>query len=462
MTAVPLMSGVTANRQAELRQSIPVNLEPLIIDSKISKGQLRAASGATPFATGPGADRGGINWNGTCFRAMGSKLVAVSSDGVIATLGDIGDDSRPVTMDYSFDRLAIRSGTNLYYWDSTSLTQVTDEDLGPVYDMLWVDGYFMTTDGTSILVTELADPFEIKPLKYGSAEEDPDMITGLVKFREEVYAVGRDSIQTFQNIGGNGFPFASVKGASIPFGCVSASAKCLFSETFAFVGGARNEALRVYMAGQGTATPISTRLIEDALAAELNPAGIILENRTSRAEKRLYVHLAERTFVFLMDASQKAGEPLWYEAESNGRYRIRNAVMAYGMTIVGDANSAALGLLDDDVSTHFGEPVEWRFDVGMLSTEAKRAILHSVELVGLPGRGSDSHGSTIFMSYTQDGERFSIERGLSMGAPGERRKRMQWRPRTMMYRYLGLRFRGMNAGMPGFASCEIDATQMAS
>jgi hypothetical protein len=40
--------------------------------------------------------------------------------------------------------------------------------------MLWIDSFFMTTDGTYVIVTELSDPMQVKPLKYGSAEEDPD------------------------------------------------------------------------------------------------------------------------------------------------------------------------------------------------------------------------------------------------------------------------------------------------
>jgi hypothetical protein len=138
--------------------------------------------------------------------------------------------------------------------------------------MLWIDGYTMTTDGTSIVVTELNDPTSVLPLKYGSAEEDPDMVTGLIKARNEAYALGGNTIQVFQNVGGNGFPFAPVKGASIPVGCVGPQAKCLFGDSFAFVGSARNEAIGVYLAGSGSATRISSRAIDDELAKVADPA----------------------------------------------------------------------------------------------------------------------------------------------------------------------------------------------
>jgi hypothetical protein len=78
-----------------------------------------------------------------------------------------------------------------YYTPADGLTQVTDEDLGLVIDGLWIDGYFMTTDGTYVVVTELSDPTQVQPLKYGSAEEDPDPVTGLLKYRDEAYVLGR-------------------------------------------------------------------------------------------------------------------------------------------------------------------------------------------------------------------------------------------------------------------------------
>jgi hypothetical protein len=44
----------------------------------------------------------------------------------VAQFGDVGG-SGPVTLDYSFDRLIIRSGTSLYYWNATiGLVLVTD------------------------------------------------------------------------------------------------------------------------------------------------------------------------------------------------------------------------------------------------------------------------------------------------------------------------------------------------
>jgi hypothetical protein len=120
---------------------------------------------------------------------MGTSLVEVSVAGAATILGDVGGSGQ-CTFDIGFGYISIRSGDQLYYWDGTTLTHVTDTDLGPVIDSMWIDGYNMTTDGENIIVTELNDKTSVLPLKYGSAEEDPDMVTGLIKARDEAYALG--------------------------------------------------------------------------------------------------------------------------------------------------------------------------------------------------------------------------------------------------------------------------------
>jgi hypothetical protein len=56
------LSGIAADETAEFLTSRPINLEAVAVDNKIAKAQFRATSGAIPFATGPGIDRGGLNW----------------------------------------------------------------------------------------------------------------------------------------------------------------------------------------------------------------------------------------------------------------------------------------------------------------------------------------------------------------------------------------------------------------
>jgi len=182
------------------------------------------------------------------YRVMGTKLVEIDSAGTVTTLGDVGGPiDELVTFDYSFDVLAIASGGRLYYWIPVNTTatsvwnatapilrQVTDPDLGVVLDVVWIDGFFMTTDGESLIVTDLIDPMAVNPFKYGSSEVDPDPVVALLKLRNEVYALNRNTVEVFDNVGGELFPFARIDGAQIQKGVVGTFACCVFIQRIAF------------------------------------------------------------------------------------------------------------------------------------------------------------------------------------------------------------------------------------
>lgn len=457
MSQVPLLSGVVGTERAEFVLSYPVNLEPVTIESGISKGQLRSAMGAASLGSGPGIDRGAVVWNGILHRVMGTKLVSVTTSGTVTVLGDVGGTG-PVSLARFDAYLAIRSGTSLYYWNGATLTQVTDPDLGASIDISRLNGQLFSTDGKYIIAAQLADPTQIDPNKYGAAESDPDGIVGLIEVRNELYACGQNTIDVLSYVGGAGFPLQLDQGATIPIGVCGTKAKIRFSQSFAFVGAAEGEALGVYLAGSGTATKLSTRRIDDYLAKELNQEAIQLEKRVFGDEERLYVHLTDKTLVFLKRATEQAQQPVWYVV-SSGRgmdksYRPRNATLFNGKWIVGDIESSALGVLDESIADHFGEPVGWLFDTILLYNKAKGGIVQTLELVGLPGRASGQ--SSIFLSFTLDGETWSIERANRTPAKGQRQKRTAWMPHKRFANYMGMRFRGDSGSLVGIAALEAE------
>jgi len=302
---IPVLNGIYTDAAADFRTSYPRNLIPVPKGQGISTGYLRPGYGIAAAGAGPGIGRGGINWNGATYRVMGSKFVRVFPDGTVMTLGDVGDETTRVSMDYSFDLLAIAAGGRLYYWDGATLAQVTDPDLGVVLDVMWIAGYFMTTDGTSLVVTELTDPKSVNPLKYGSSEADPDPIVAVDELRNEAYAFNRYSIEVFQNVGGDLFPFQRIDGAEVPRGVIGTHAYTQYLSTFAFVGSARNEAPAVYLMTAGDSSKISTREIDQVLAgySEAELFLCVLETCVDKGYQHLLLHLPDQCLVYDAAAS---------------------------------------------------------------------------------------------------------------------------------------------------------------
>jgi hypothetical protein len=458
---IPILNGIYTDSEPDFRISYPVNLVPVSLSNGISAGYLRPGEGLVEEGTGPGIDRGAINWNNKLYRVMGSKLVYISATGVLTVIGDVGNDGKPVTFDYSFDRLAIASNENLFYYDGTTLSQVTDPDLGTVLDVVWVDGYFMTTDGEFIVVTDLSDPFAVNPLKYGSSEVDPDPVVAVLKLRNEIYAINRHTIEVFDNVGGSLFPFARIDGAQVQRGCVGTHACCEFIESIAFVGSGRNEQPGVYLGASSQTVKISTSEVDTLLSdlTDVQISAIVLESRKDKNAQTLYLHLPDRTLAYDAFASQVTGTPVWYVLTSSidgfSQYRGRHFVWVYGKQVCADPTTGKYGHVDDTVSTHWGTKVRWEFGTTIIYNEGRHALFHELELVALTGRIAEGITPTISTSYSLDGVTYSDSRSIQAGTTGQRQKRLVWRRQGSMDNWRIQRFSGNSDAHIAFARLEV-------
>lgn len=464
---LPILSGIYADATPELRTAYPVNMVPVPKQSGISNGFLRPGDGIVANGTGPGIDRGGINWNGVCYRVMGTKLVTVASNGAVAVLGDVGGPVNTlVTFDYSFDQLAIASGGRLYYWDG-ALTQVTDPDLGVVLDVCWVDGYFMTTDGEFLVVTELNDPTQVNPLKYGSSEVDPDPVVALLKLRNEIYALNSNTIEVFDNVGGDLFPFARIDGAQIQKGCLGTQACCIYLDRIAFLGGGRNEAPGIYIGAAATTQKISTQEIDNLLLTytEAQLVRVQLEARNDKNHQHLYVHLPDRTVVYDASASEALGEQVWFTLVSAvvgfSQYRARNLVWIYDKWLVGDPQSSAIGYLVQDTGHHWGQQVRWEFGTVIVYNEGNGAIFNRLELVSLTGSVALGTNPQISTSYSVNGLSWSQDRSIAVGTTGNTAKRLAWFQQGHMRNWRIQRFQGDSDAHVSFVRLEAQIEALA-
>jgi len=456
---IPILNGIYTDENADFRTSYPRNLIPVPKSQGISQGYLRPADGIIEFGTGPGVDRGGINWNNECFRVMGTKLVKVDFLGNATVIGEVGGNTQ-VTLDYSFDRLAIASNNNLFYYDGTTLTQITDTDLGDVVDMLWVDGYFMTTDGEFLVVTDLDDPFSINPLKYGSSEIDPDPVKALLKIRNEPHAINRYTIEVFDNIGGSGFPFQRIEGAQIMKGSMGTHTCCKYLEAVAFLGGGRNEAPSIWLGANGNAQKLATREIDQILKeyTETELSNCLIEPRVDNSHQFLYLHLPDKTLVYDAAASQATGQSIWFILTSGvnetGQYLAKNFVWCYDQWIVGHSLLAKTGYFNNKISSHWDDIITWEFGTQIVYNEGNGAIFHELELISLSGRVALENDPQISTQYSLDGETWSQEKYINAGKRGQRNKRLTWFQQGTMRNWRIQRFKGDSDSMLSMARLE--------
>lgn len=444
---IPVLNGVYTSEASDFRVAYPYNLVPVPVEQGISQGYLRPAEGIVAFTTdGAGFDRGGINWNGVCYRVLGSRLVKITDLGVIVDIGFIhGSDQ--VSFDYSFTYLAIAGGRFFYLYDGTTLAQVTDVDLGAVIDFIYVDGYFMTTDGTNLVVTELSNPFSVLPTKYGSSEADPDPVKAVLKLHNEPTAINRYTMETFSNIGGDGFPFSRIDGALIDKGAVGTHACCLFMDNIALVGGGRNEAISVYLGSNGQTVRIATYEIDLILASYTDEVllDVKVEARVDKGHQLLYIHLPDKTLVYDGAATAVTNERVWFIVGSGlaqAQYRARNFVRCYNKWLVGDTASFKVGYMSSDVNTHWGVKVGWEFSTVIVYNDGAGCIFHELELVALTGRVAPHVTPMLSTQYSFDGEVWSQLKFINAGTTSQRQKRLVWLQQGSMKHWRVQKFNG--------------------
>jgi len=400
------------------------------------------------FAAGlPGIVRGGINWQGQLYVVAGNSLCLVYAGGGHIVLGEVATGGR-VSFDYSLTHLCVASGGRLYLTNGSDFQELTDPDVGNVVDMLFVDGYFFFTDGTFIAVTELNDNTSVQAGKYGSSEADPDRILAVLKPRSEPVVLNRYTIETFDNVGGAGFPFARIDGALVHKGAVSTTACAEYNGAVAFVGGGRNEQTAVWAAGGGQVAKLSTREIDQRLGrlTEAEQAAIEVEARLYNGHEWLYVHAPGGTLVYDRAASDAVGAPVWFELNSGHgvAYRLRNIVRVYDRWVCGDEQHARLAALTDEHGLQFGEAVPWEFGTLAAYAEGRGAVVHALELTALTGR-ADGDDQTVTMQYSDDGRTYSEPQPRQAPNIGDRDGRMVWRRLGRLRHWRAWRFRGSTA-----------------
>jgi hypothetical protein len=273
-------------------------------------------------------------------------------------------------------------------------------------------------------------------------------VVALIKLRNEVYALNSNTIEVFDNVGGELFPFARIDGAQIQKGVIGTHACCILTDRIAFLGGGRNEAPSIYVGAAAVTTKISTQEIDNILLdyTEAQLALVKLEARNDKNHQHLYVHLPDQTLVYDASASEVLQTPVWFTLVSTldglAQYRARNMVWIFDKWLVGDPQSSNIGYLVQDTGHHWGQQVRWEFGTLIVYNESNGAIFNELELVSLTGSIALGKNPQISTSYSLDGKSYSQEKFISVGSIGNTNKRLAWFQQGHMRNWRIQRFRG--------------------
>ena len=481
----PIADGFYQDASLPIASQECVNWIPQVPQTTaLSRAQLIGTPGISQFAiAGDPFSRGSHEMNGIAYAITGNLLYRVNSDGSTDSLGTIVGNAKVSIDDNGVQICIVVPGSTAYIYSvAGGLVTITDLDftttLGPSQQVVFVDGYFVHFNNNSaassspiFFISNLKDGTAYDALDFGTAEADPDDITGIHVSRNQLYIGGGQTIEPFANIGGAGFPFQRISGGVVPKGVKAKFSMVEFDDSYAFVGGGLNEQPSVWRFTGSSGQKISTAAIDN-----------IIQNLTDAEQQNIFctvygenggfflnVHMGKRVLTFDSSASVLSGSPKWHERKSkdiNGNdtvWRVNGIIKAYGKTLVTDTQSGQIGVLDRDIYTEYDADIIRTFTVIPFQAEGENITIGELELtcesgVGLEEKvqstfplqfpyifGDDSlvAGSDpqITRSYSDDGGiTFGNETSRPLGKQGERNKRQIWRRDGQLKRYRVYRF----------------------
>ncbi len=414
-----LIKGDKVSNKTDYRDALPVNMTAVARPILGAEGYLLSHSGLTSFATGLGLDRGGI-WNERIlehFRVSGTKFISVSTDGVVTDRGDISGDKRASINAYSFNTQAVVADGKMWLYDGTTLTEITDPDLGTPIDITWIDGFYFLTDGEFLYHTDITDEFAIDPLQFATAEFSPDPTLAVDKTSDnQVVVFGRYSTEWFINRATDNFAFQRIQSKAIKAGVVGTHCETELDGRFYILGGGKEESVSIHAIQGGAYQSIASREIDKVISQydedELRDA--VLETRVEDRDKFIVVRLPNETLLFNKTIAQLAGiDAAWTIVKSDVtgdvKWRGINGIFDPRIPswVYGDNQNTNIGKLDNSISTQYGDNVEQIFYTPFLDLES--ASIDEIELDIIPGHQVNIDDVTVAMSLTYNGLTYSKE-----------------------------------------------------
>ena len=366
-------------------------------------------------------------------------------------LGTVAGTSRVSMADNGTQLVIVVPGATSYVYNHSTgvFVAITDTTfttaLGPSNTVRYIDGFFVHTSSKTpqdtVFHSNLNDGLTYDALDFGSAEVDPDKIVSGHVHNNKFYALGSETIQVYDNVGGSGFVLANREGFVIPKGLLARFSVIEYDGGFCFLGAGVNEQPAIWKLTGSQLERLSTTDVQDQLAkftdTQISNAFCWVGGTHGAYFLRLTV--GDKTFAYDSTASGLLKQRIWHNEtsfveEAVLRNRVNSAVTAYGRVLVGDSVSGRIGELDTDTYDEYGNEILRSGIVQSLNDKNDPISLGPIEIGIESGVGnSDITDPQLELAIAYDGNPVFTKRGhRSMGKVGEFYKRLIWNQNGML------------------------------
>lgn len=317
-------------------------------------------------------------------------------------------------------QISIHCGAGEYYIEADVVKTVdaTQFTTSPVTSE-YVGGYTVygeengRFDWSGINACETVDA-----LDFATAEQYADKLTRIVADGSDMFIFSRKSIEPWRVTSDTDLPFQLIGGSVSTKGLVAPNAVVSCDNTKMFPG----EDNIFYRINGYAPQRISTHGIERLLEADDDR-----EDITSLSYSFQGHSFASWTSTDY-SVSYDAATGTWHERQSYqlDNWRARNAIRAWGKTIVQDSQSGELFYFDADTYDEDGSPMIWGMDTPFLHVPGGNGgIVDALYIdmatgVGTLNSTDQGYDPKLMLSWSVDGgQTFKGDRELSLGARGD-------------------------------------------
>lgn len=401
---------------------------------------VKGMAGIRSFATlTPSPQRAAIQSGGDLFAVAGDTFYRLDSAGIATALGNV-TGTGSVDIGTNTSQIAILIEPDLWVFDGSNLTQVTDTDFTSrgAKKMAVLDNYggFIEPNSGRFFISDLTDFSVYDPLDFATAESAPDNLLS-IEALTEFALFGEETIELWENVGGSDFPFERIANGVINCGCGAANATCTADNTYYWIDQDRlarrlegNVPRRISHEG------VEERWQDYSTIADALAFSYVYDGHTFVV---FTFPTAGATWVYDINTQE------WHERQSYGHdhWRAQWVVKCYGKTLVGDTQSGNIGEIHATTYSEWGEVLSREATTGVTYAENNWMFCRRLEVDMEVGQGTETgQGSNpVMMIEVSDdgGVNFRALPSKSIGTTGQTRKRVHWdgmgRTRERVHRF---------------------------
>lgn len=370
-----------------------------------------------------------------------NSVYIVDNQGGSLNLGTIGTVTNNLQIDDNGAEVIITNNDNgaTFIATPTSLTAITDADFRNPSSLTTQDGYAIYSERDSDIwfISGIRDASIYDSLDFTRAEEDSDELVRMFSFNDELWAMGQRSIQKYRNTGALDFPFQSVQGATLEYGCGARLSVASLKNRIIWLDNNGN----VQLSTGGAPTKVSSFAIDEKIR-KLGSIDRAVAFIYSQEGHDFYVLTFPNEFTVVYDFVTG----LWHDRKTYNEtdWKINCGAFFANKVIVGSSTTGKLYELDLDYYTDNGGIIERIMQTPPLFNNSNRIFLDELFLdieqgVGLTsGQGSEP---LVFLQKSDDGgHTFSGSIQKSLGKKGEYKQKVSWRrlgkATNMTYRFV--------------------------